>query len=70
MDVALKSMADELREALEMSGVPLNGHPALDGPDKPPTEKVFAEYQRRGGTEYTDPDEVFKAIVEEVKHPS
>jgi hypothetical protein len=70
MDAALKGMASELREALEMSSIPLDGHPALDGPDKPPSDRVFGEYQRRGGTEYTDPDEVVTALIEEVKNPS
>lgn len=70
MDDVLKSMAKELREALEGSGIPLDEHPALDGPDKPPTRQIFDEYRRRGGTTYSDPDVLVEDLIKEVKNPT
>ena len=67
VDTVLAGMADELREALKMSGVPLDSHPALDPP--PPGDKVWAEYRRRGGTKFADKDSLVIALVEQVKNP-
>lgn len=67
-DAVLAGMANELREALEMSGIPLDSHPALDPP--PPGDKVWAEYRRRGGDRFADKDTLVRALVEEVKNPA
>lgn len=63
-DTVLSAMAAEVKEVLESKGLdPANPPTSV----KPPSSAVFAEYRRRGGTEFTDADKLADALVTEVK---
>lgn len=63
-DPVLEGMANELCTALIMRGLDPK-HPPHES--NPPTETFFAEYKKRGGTVYTDPDEAAHDLIELVK---
>jgi hypothetical protein len=65
-DLVLKGMAAELREALLA-----NGQDPSDPPNhsKPPVEKAWGEYLRRGGDRYTDPNEFLDDLIRRVGEP-
>jgi hypothetical protein len=56
-------MALELYKALIMAGVDPNYPPA---DHHPPADKAFAEYQKRGGTQYNNADSFVADLVREV----
>lgn len=63
MDVILEGMAVELHDALRARGLDTK-HPPTDS--KPPTDRIWSEYKKRGGTEQTDKDELARAVVKRV----
>lgn len=63
-DPILTTMADELRAALVALGL----DPTSPPPGPMPSARVWEEYQRRGGTVYTDADTMAAALVEETGH--
>jgi hypothetical protein len=61
-DPILTQMASELRAALEARGLDPKNPPA----GGPPAAAAFAEYEKRGGAGFTDPDAFARALVAEV----
>jgi hypothetical protein len=62
-DPILDEMADQLRTALLAAGEDPKSPPTQS---RPPSEAAWAEYQRRGGEFYSDPDAFMSALVERV----
>jgi hypothetical protein len=62
-DPVLDEMADQFRTALISHGLDPKNPPTES---RPPGEAAFAEYQRRGGEVYTDPDQFIKSLIERV----
>lgn len=63
IDPILVSMATELKTALENSGADPKRPPA---DSRPPADRAFEHYRALGGEQYTDPDKLVSALVEEV----
>jgi plasmid replication initiation protein len=66
-DTILEQMAGELKRALESvhadtSNPPVSSHP--------PARAAYAEYQRRGGTQYTNADVFVRDLVADVVRQS
>jgi hypothetical protein len=61
-DPVLEEMAMELKNALLRAGA----DPANPPTGNMPSERAFAEYQRRGGSVYTNADLMAKSLVERV----
>jgi hypothetical protein len=62
-DKILDEMADEFHTALIAAGANPKEPPA---DAHPPSAAAFAEYQRRGGEFYSDPDVFIHALIERV----
>jgi hypothetical protein len=63
-DPVLEEMAIELKQALELRGLDPANPPINEG--APPSARLFAEYQRRDGTVYTDADYFAQMLVDRV----
>lgn len=63
-DPIIEEMAKELHDVLVQRGMDPRNPP--QGDDMP-TQTFFAEYQRRGGTVYTDHKQAAISLVERVK---
>ena len=63
-DTILDEMAKELRDALVKRGIDPVDHPQ---DSYPPSTAAFAEYKRRGGSVYKEPNLFIEALVERVK---
>jgi hypothetical protein len=63
-DPVLEKMAAELAHALLANGLDPSNPPQGSSP---PSSKAFAEYKKRGGDQYADPDEMTKELVRLVK---
>ena len=63
-DVVLDEMARELRDALIRAGQDPSGPPT--GGEPPPTAPAWAEYRRRGGRVYTEPEAFIGALIRRV----
>lgn len=64
-DQILIDLALEGREVLIAHGLDPDSPPNVR---RPPADAVFAEYQKRGGTQYTDKHEFTSALVETISH--
>jgi hypothetical protein len=62
-DKILDEMADQFRTALVQRGLDPKDPPTES---RPPSTAAFAEYQRRGGEFYSDPDVFIHALIERV----
>lgn len=62
-DAVLDSMARELHMVLKARGLDPKSPPDSANP---PTTMAFAEYQKRGGSKHTDPDQFVAALIERV----
>lgn len=62
-DPILEEMAREFRSALVASGADPKNPPDRDDF---PTERAFEEYQNRGGTVYSDPNQFVTSLIERV----
>jgi hypothetical protein len=63
-DPVLEEMAIELKRALELRGLDPANPPINEG--APPSARLFAEYQRRGGEVYTDADICARSLIARV----
>lgn len=63
-DTVLNELAKELRAALIAQGLDVKNPPEDNG--RPPTDKAFAEYLKRGGAQYMDPDKMMDALIKKV----
>jgi hypothetical protein len=63
-DPVLDGMAKELHDVLKQKGLDPK-HPPQES--DPPSATFFAEYRRRGGSLYEDPNEAVTALIERVK---
>lgn len=63
-DQILSGMADELHRRLVAVGADTKNPPTGSNP---PAAAAFAEYQKRGGTQFQDADKFATALVEEVR---
>jgi ribosomal protein S30 len=65
-DPIMHTMAVELHGVLLKAGIDPQTHPDIRA-DAPPSLRAFKEYQRRGGTVYTDANDFARSLVEQVK---
>lgn len=60
-DPVIEEMALELKNALLQAGLDPANPPVGNG--NPPNERLFAEYQKRGGVVYADAADATRAVI-------
>ena len=66
-DTILEQMASELKSELEQRGLDPTNPPSHS---QPPQKLAFAEYQKRGGTQYDSPAKFTQDLVADVVRQS